>query len=245
MSDLREPTVRLSAFGELTASELAALAGNGGAKREISKGETLWNEGDRLPGIYLLLDGWTASTISFGDGGRQFIKAHMPGDMLGFPDLALENAAETMTALTQASVIHLPLKSLRDLFENHPRIAAMLFLVSQEERVHLIDRLAAVARTSTIARVAAMIIQLHTRVLRSMPNAGDSFYLPLRQNDLADLVGVSTVHINRTLKQLDEMAILKWSRQRITIMNRDALQKCAGLPIRRLSHDQTWLPTSA
>lgn len=235
-------TARLNAFGALEASELADLRAAAGPERVLGAEDTLWREGDRLPGLSLLVEGWAASTMSFGDGRRQMLKIHLAGDVLGMPSLAMTAAAETLVALSPVRVRSLPLYSLGHLFESHPRLAAMLFLVSQEERVHLMDRLASVGRTGATQRLAAVIVHLRDRVERSFPDTGDSFRLPITLEDLADLVGLDTGRTRQALDALREENLAGWSGDRMTILDLDALRRLSDLPARQVVDDPAWLP---
>lgn len=233
---------RFTAFAPLTDSELLRLKTLAGPERQLRRGEFLRHEGDAAPGLYLLRSGWTASSMIVAGGARQIIRVHMPGDMLGLPSLALARAADTLFALSPASVSVVSRRALGQIFEACPRLAALLFLISQEERVTLMDRLASMGRTTTLDRLAALILQLHARILRSDPDAGDTFRAPLTQNDLADLLGVTGIYINRTIQQLRRDGIVSWVGRSVTIHDAAALRALSGLPERDLSDDLSWLP---
>ena len=123
-----------------------------------------------------------------------------------------------------------------------PRIAALLFLISQEERVRLMDRLASIGRTDAISRLAELILQLHARVVCSDPDSGDTFHAPLTQSELADLTGLSKVHVNRTLQQLRKDKIVRWTSRSVTILDGAKLRELAELTPRQLAGDLSWLP---
>lgn len=237
-------TARLSAFGSLEGTELADLSQLAGAERRLERGETLWREGERLPGLFILVDGWMASTTSVGANRQLTVKVHLPGDVLGLPSLAFEAAAETTIALTSVVLRPLALHSFGRLFEAQPRIAAMMFLVSQQERMNLTDRLVSTAVGNVKTRLAALIVQLCERVERSYPNTGDAFHLPLTRPNVADMIGVTVARLTDALKQLRTDDVLGWSRGLLTIIDRAALVETANLPSRQLAQDALWLPTS-
>ncbi|WP_260600081.1 Crp/Fnr family transcriptional regulator [Sphingomonas endolithica] len=237
-------TARLSAFGSLHETELSGLSRLAGAERRLERKETVWREGERLPSLFILLDGWMAST-TLACNKRQFmVKVHLPGDVIGLPSLAFKAAAETTIALTAVTLRPLPLHSLGRLFEAQPRIAAMMFLVSQQERMNLTDRLVSNASKSIEARLAALVIQLCERVERSYPDTGDGFHLPLTRHDLADMVGITVTRLTDALKQLRAAEVLGWSHGLLTIIDREALKAIANLPSRQLAQDALWFPTS-
>lgn len=233
---------RFTAFADLSAKDLGDLLTLAGGRRTLQKGDHVSHEGHASAGLYLLLEGWTASSITFADGSRQLIKVHLPGDMLGLPSLALRHCAESIVALTPIAIGVIPEAALGRLFELNPRLAALLFLISQEERVMLMDRLASLGATSAVRRLAALLLQIHARVLRSDPTATGAFDFPLSQRDVADLNGVSAVHLSRALRQLRAAKLLTWTRYRITMIDVPGLTALAGIAQRELNQNARWLP---
>jgi CRP/FNR family transcriptional regulator len=233
---------RLSAFIKLTPAELLLLQSLGGAHRTLKRGEVLTDEGDDQPRCFVLIEGWTASAIAFPNGKRQIIKVHMPGDMLGTPSLALAQSPESITALTKTVVAPMPLSALGTLFRDAPRLAAILYLISVEERVMLMDRLAALGRSSAKERFASLVLQIHERLQRTSPDLGNVIDLPLSRIDLADLAGITTVHLNRVLHDLADANVLSWKGKTLEIFDFAALRDMSGLPPRHLTSDVGWLP---
>lgn len=241
--DAEAAVSRLSAFGALDPGELAGLSEIAGPERVLSRGDILWREGDRLPGLFLLTDGWIASVREF-ENARLMIKAHMPGDLLGLPSLAFTRAGESAIALSEAIVRPLRLHSFGALFEAHPRVAAMTYMVSQQERMDLTDRMVRLQKGQPIARIAAMFAMLSERVSRAFPDGCEVQRLPLSNADLADLAGVSSAGLAAGLRTLREANILAWSRQRLTIFDAQALIALADLPHRKLAEDPHWMPSA-
>lgn len=236
--------VRLAAFADLSPQDLAALIPMAGKTREFKRGEQLLHEGDESRSLYLLLEGWTASTITLADGARQMLRVQLPGDMIGLPSLSVTQIPDTVTALTAVTASSVPLPALGQLFERSPRLGALLFLVSQHERVILMDHLTALGRVSAPGRLALLLLEFEGRVQSYATAAGDTIDLPLRQEDLADLIGTSHVHLSRIMAGFRRDGIISYNRRSITIRSKDELWKLAGLPKRVPSTDQDWLPRS-
>jgi CRP/FNR family transcriptional regulator len=238
--DEKAATVRFSAFGSLEASDIAALKELATPLRQLRKGEILRHEGEPDPKMYFLMAGWTASSIDVPDGSRLLIKVHMPGDMLGMPGLAMADAPDTITALTPTTISMIETPTMGRLFKSNPRIAALLFLISQEERVALMDRLVSIGRTNAVSRVAAVVARLHRRIVRVTPSITDTFEIPLTQSDLADMTGLTVVHVNRTIQRLRQDKVLAWANQTVNILNFRELERLAGLPARKLRSRPMW-----
>ena len=233
---------RFTAFAPLSDEAMADLMALATGHREVGPGEYIAYEGEAPAGIFLLIAGWTASSIAFANGHRQLVKVHLPGDLLGLPSIALSHAADSIVALTPAVIAPISHAALGRLFERSPRLAALLFMISQEERVMLMDRLASIGSTKAASRLAALLLQVHARVVRAQPGTGDAFDFPLLQSDVADMIGVTAVHLNRTAQALRAAKLLTWKRQRITIHDFPAMIRLAELPRRVVDSDPSWLP---
>lgn len=221
---------------------MAALRQMAGPIELSPAGTVLQTANDLVNDPVLLLNGWALSSVVLDNGGRQIVKVHMPGDLLGLTSLAFTRCADTVTALTDLQVCTVPQAAIGHLFQSNARLAALLFLISLEERVTLTDRLVMLGRAETSQRIAALILHLRERLIRGNPAIGLSFPLPLTQGHIADIVGATTVHVSRVIQDLSANDLIKWSRGKITILDLEALEKFAGLPRRQLVKDPDWLP---
>lgn len=124
------------------------------------------------------------------------------------PSIACELAADTIRAATDAVVEVLLLNVFAQAFHEHPRLAAMLFIWAQEERVHLMYPLSLVGKMKEPQRIATFLLDLYERVFIDGPGSDTGFTLPLTQLELADATGMSTVYANRGLKELRDSGIV-------------------------------------
>lgn len=233
---------RFSGLADLTADEKAALAKLAGEPVFFRRNQVLRHEGDTSPGLYVLFKGWVGSSIRLGDGNRQILKVHMPGDMLGGPSLPLTHAADTLVALTDARIGAVDLKELGAIFARFPRLGLLLFLAAQEERVVLMDRLISVGRLSASQRLAMLLVHLHERLLAIDPKIGPEFELPLSQEQIGDIVSLTAVSVNRALRNLQDDGLIHRTGKIIGMADIAGLRNLASLPTRRLQRNPSWLP---
>lgn len=239
------PLHRLTEFLDLTAPEMDAIIGSAGPPIRVPRGGMLRREGDRVDGIYLLHEGWMGASMLLRDGGRQLVKIHLPGDLLGTPSLCLTTAGETLAALTDSVARLIPLAAFGRLFEEHSRVAACLMLSVQKERLALIDLLASVGRSSAIERCAAMLLDLHDR-LEAIGQLHDaSFDFPLTQEQVGDLLGLTSVHVNRVLRELGQQGCIARTPRRMTLTDVDALRRLSPYGRRRFVRDPGWIPAAS
>ncbi|WP_052761860.1 Crp/Fnr family transcriptional regulator [Aurantiacibacter luteus] len=235
----RKVISRLAGFVDLDPSEVQQLVALAGREYRFERGDIIRSENEH--DLYLLIDGWAASAVIVEDGSRQLITANLPGDILGLPGLAVRDPVDTVIALTDVEVIGISPRQIGEAFAHSPRLAALMFLISQEERSLLMERLALMGQASALTRLSALILRMQERHAQIDRNTDASFFMPLTQRELGELIGVTGVHMNALLKELRERGIAVIKARKLTILDRDELIRIAGVsPWCRSS--PSWLP---
>lgn len=237
----RRVLARLTSFASLDEQEKAVLASLAHSPRQLQRGERIRAQDDAPTYLHLLVDGWAASAVGLPDGSRQLNALCLPGDVLGLPSLALAEPIDEIVALSTVVVLEMPVDSIGRLFAESPRLAALLFLVSQEERALAMERLAQMGQASARARLAALFLRLAERMAQLEDDTSGRFALPLTQRDMGDLIGVSAVHLNATLKWLRGEGVIKLKNRELEILDFELLREIADLPSWRRARP-AWLP---
>lgn len=191
--------------------------------------------------VYLLIEGWALSSIDLEDGTRQISKVHLPGDLMGMPSVSLKETADALTALTPVIVGRIPLDRFARLFITSPRFAMAMFLSAQRERIALMDVLTRIGRTSSLQRIAWLLLDLHERLTEAGLCGPSGFDLKLNQQQIADILGITTVHANRMFGRLQRGGLIQRDRQRIEILDRLALMRMVNWQRRAVASDPGWL----
>lgn len=232
---------RFTSFARLSPQELEWLRSIAGPPKPYRRGMTIRSDGQRAQSLDLLVEGWASSAVLTSDGQRQLISINLPGDLLGLPALAVADSLDAVVALSSLVVREIRIEDLSRIFTEHPRLAALLFLISQEERALAMERLALMGRTGAKARLAALFIRLRERITPPDDSTPDRFHCYLTQQDMADLIGVTTVHLNAVLGELKAAGLVTLHHRQLTILNYPALLDTAGLAPWRLAQPD-WLP---
>jgi CRP/FNR family transcriptional regulator len=241
-ADLKTAALRrLQEFISLDDQELSALENAVSCQRVYRRREPILRQGDRVTHVYLLIDGWVGSHTEVDGGSNQLSKVHLPGDIAGLPNIALVEAASSLIPLTVATVGLIPLKNLARLFETAPRLALTLFVNAQQERVMLMDHLAAVGQTDATQRVCALLMHFHRRLKLLRPDHRDLIDWPLSQEHMAQGAGLTSVHVNRTLRELTRKGLIERVGKSIRLLDVDAVSELAAFPDRRFVHEPSWL----
>jgi CRP/FNR family transcriptional regulator len=236
---------RLGGIIELTATEIEALTRLEERERTLRRNAPLLRENDRLGELFVLRSGMMMSCAILDNGSRQILRFLFPGDIIGAAALAYRHAPETVVALSESVVSPFDRSLLTQLTTEHPRLAAAMLALDQIERVMLTDRLAGLGRTSAKARVASILLEVRDRTQHLSARGGDAaFVLGLTQEEIGDATGLTAVHVNRMMRQLEEEGLIGREGGRVTLTNEAALRRAANYVDRTAGLDLGWLPPS-
>lgn len=234
----------LSELVELTSGERATLDKLESRQRQVRRGAVLQRENEPCGEMFILRKGLMMSYVLLDDGSRQILRFLFPGDMLGMSSAIYREAPETLAALSDCVVAPFDRTALADIMIAHPRLSAMIMVHAQIERVALTDRLAALGRTSAKARVAALLLELRNRLRVSDKSIANAFALGLTQEEVGDATGLTAVHVNRMLRQLEEDGLIAREAGKVTIVDERALARAANYVNRYEGLDLSWLPAA-
>jgi CRP-like cAMP-binding protein len=152
----------------------------------------------------------------------------LPGDLIGLPACVFENAVNAARSLTEVVVAAVPYQTLYDLFAKFRRIAVALFWMSAREAAISEEHLVNVGRRSAYERLANLILELLVR-LRDVGLANRlSYSLPLTQELIADVLGLSGPHVSRLLRLLREEGLITIDGHRLTVIDLESLTQFAS-----------------
>lgn len=234
---------RLKKHMALTPGEEKALERLEENPRQVRKGQIIQREKDVVTELFVVSSGRMMSYVILPDGQRQILRIHFPGDFIGAASTAYSKAPESLAALTDGVLCPFDKHALRRLIEEHPRVAALMFVISQTERVALTDRLTSLGRASAKARLAAFLLDIIDRLRMANDGITNSFELRLTQEEIGDAVGLTSVHVNRMIRQLETEGLIARANGTITLLDEKRLQEIGHYTNRYDDLDTDWLPT--
>ena len=232
----------LSELIELTEVERRALEKLEERQRPVRRGAVLQRENEASGELFILRKGLMMSYVLLADGSRQILRFLFPGDMLCVSAAIYHESPETLAALSDCVVSPFDRATFSNMMVAHPRLAAMVLVYSQIERVALTDRLAALGRTSAKARVAALLLELRNRLRGTDKSVANVFALGLTQEEIGDATGLTAVHVNRMLRQLENEKMIAREAGRVTLLDERALSRAANYVNRYEGLSLNWLP---
>lgn len=208
---------RLTARLDVSQEEVAALLAVPHQERRLSAGASVVKEGERTNACLIVLSGYAHRHRFSAKGLRHIISIHGAGDILNLPSPQSGPSEDCVQALTPLRVAAIPLESMLALRRAYPAIADGLWAEAETELSIARGWIANMGRRDAKGRIAHIICEI---VARSCPDGGFDgcvVTLPLSQADLADATGMTTVHVNRTLRALEQEAMILRERRRVTI----------------------------
>ena len=236
---------RLGEFVPLSGKEQAALLQLEERQRLLRRGATFVREHDRSTELFIVKSGMMMSFVILDDGSRQILRFMFPGDMVALPALAYASASETVTALSDSVVCPFDRSMLARIAADQPRLFLAIVALDQAERVMLTDRLAGLGRTSAKARVASVLLHVRNRMRRLDLTLDNSFVPGLTQEEIGDATGLTAVHVNRMLRQLEDERLIARDSGRYTLLDEEKLTREANYVDRLTALDLSWLPAPA
>lgn len=224
---------RLNEFAELDADEISRFHAIPSEEFTIAHNRIIRREGDPVDCVYLLTRGWVISCVGAARGRRQIVKIHLPGDMMGAPSVVLSEAAETLESVGVCTYRRIDLADFGRLILEAPRIGARLFLSTQQERVILMDRIAAIGAASADRRLAALLLHLYDRLCLLDPAQTPVLHIPLTQVILGEATGLTSIHVNRTLRKLQADGLIAGTTRAIELRDIPGLRKLSGIQKRQ------------
>ncbi|MCB5189548.1 Crp/Fnr family transcriptional regulator [Methylobacillus arboreus] len=190
-------------------------------------GRILVKEGASSAQLYTLLDGWAYRYRTLKNGNRQILNFLLPGDLIGLQQNLLDNSDSSVQSLTPVTLCELDKNRLWSLYEHYPALAYdITWLCAQEERV-VDDNLVNVGARSGLEKIAMLLLHLYKRYKSIYPTPGKSIPFPLTQQEIADSLGLSLAHTNKTLRKLEKLGLHSIGNNMLTIYDEKMLASLA------------------
>ncbi len=225
------PLRRQRLFHPFTPEELAFMLRFREGEVHVARGEIVLQQGEGSPYLFTALSGQATRSILLPDGRRQVVSFVFPGDFIGLQAGVTGEMRHTVEAASPMVLCRFDRARLWEVFRDHPaRAYDLTWLAAMEEHI-LGETIATLGQRTATERVAWALVKIWRRLTAVGLRQDDTVPLPFRQHDLADALGLSLVHTNRTLMRFRGMELLTWSGGRLSLSDHAALSAIAGLPM--------------
>ncbi|MDE2462939.1 MAG: Crp/Fnr family transcriptional regulator [Alphaproteobacteria bacterium] len=219
-----------SAYASLPQTEAEALRTLIGRLTPFAAGSEILSAGALLDTPWLVASGWVCRATRLPDGRRQILDFYLPGDLVAFSSRPGAKAAAAYISLTRSECAPAGdlLRNIQDANPRWPVLAEICRTQEQQIEIRVLQQIVRNGRQTAYERVGHLLLEFYGRLRLSGLAPEGSFTLPLTQEILAEAVGLSTVHMNRTMQHLRRDKVIRTEDGLVTILNTPALLSIAG-----------------
>ncbi len=178
--------------------------------------------------VFVMKEGMAIRYRNLPDGSRQIMTFLNPGDLCDAHVFLLKTMDHSLATITPVRIAPISRENILDLFVRRPRISAALWWSSLQEESMLRERIVSLGRRDARGRIAYLLCELLWRHAAIGLTNGDVFRLPLTQMELGDTLGLTPVHVNRTLKDFREQKLIATDQKMLNLLDVEGLQNIAG-----------------
>jgi CRP-like cAMP-binding protein len=219
--------MKLRARHDVSVEEEQVLRACVSEVRDVPDNKTIIHANEELTTCTLLLEGMLARYKDLRDGQRQVTELHVPGDFADLHSFTLKRLDHSIGTLTSSKIALVPHERLRAVTEMYPHLTRLLwFSTNLDASIHREWELS-LGRRSALSRTAQLFCELYHRLDIVGLTEGQSYDLPLTQTDLSECLGLTAVHVNRTLREMREAGLVEFRGRRVVIADLKGLKAVA------------------
>jgi CRP-like cAMP-binding protein len=196
----------------------------------------LVTEGEEFKYTYIIKEGWAYHYKLLANGRQQNLNFALCGDFIGLYATVFKKSEDSVKALTDMTVCKIAPERIIGLFSNAPRLAATICWVAARDGAILGEHITRIGRRTAYDRTGHLLLELLRRVEAVSLVQSNAFEFPVTQEILADMLGLTAVHMNRTIRALKDDGMITLDGKRIIIHKRAELRAAVGFDPSYLQH---------
>jgi len=230
---------RLNTVSGLDDADIAAIRALPINVRHWDAGRTIVSDGERPTDCCLVIEGFCVRAKTILDGQRQILSIHIPGEIPDLQSLHLHRMDHDLIAVAPSTLGFISHTSMRALTRTNPNIAEVLWRDTLIDSAIFREWIVNVGQRPAASRLAHTVVELRRRLAVIGREAGDTFEMPLTQEQISEALGITPVHANRIIRQLRDDGIVDISRGRVTVLDEAKLADLAQFDDRYLHQSPT------
>ncbi len=196
-------------------------------------------EDDRIEHCCVLLEGIAIRHKVTNGGNRQIVSIQIPGDFVDLQNSLLDIADHSVQTLTKAHVALIPVTAIETLIAQRPAVGRALWRDTLIDAAIFREWIVNIGRRDASSRIAHLLCELALRLDLAGMAKDHCYKMPLTQEQLADAVGLTPIHVNRTLRDLERQQLIKREKRTICIVDWPALAELGDFNDRYLHPNLT------
>ncbi len=197
--------------------------------RSYDAGAELYGQDRPCPSYFVIADGWVALSTASDDGVRQIVDFALPGGLLGIHPNLKGVARHAAICLTNTKALAMPRARFDAAMAGDATLMDHVLHISACQTARAYDHIQNITQRSSRGRVAHLLIELFFRIKHRFPTEpGETLEMPLTLVNIGDALGLTSVHVSRTLTELHTSGILQLSRRHLVVLDPKAWMDMAG-----------------
>ena len=204
---------------ELSAEERAALEAALSPPFKIGARKIVMRRGEAVRQSTMLVSGFMCRYMDARDGYRQLVSVQVPGDFVDLHGYPLQRLDHDLATLSECVVATVPHDKLTQLTEAYPHLARLMWFSTLLDAAMHREWIFRLGRLEAVGRLAHFLCETHARLAAVGRVDGGRFDFPLTQQDLGEACGLTSVHINRTVRRLREAGLAEIVNREVRILD--------------------------
>ncbi len=218
----------LSLHDSLTEESLHALENMRTSTLALRKNQTVHSLCKGRAKLFLVKKGWVSVSHPFKNKSSDICNVFMPGDIVGLREIFFDNHDITLMALKNCHIEEVSVNRLHHLYKTRPDIKkAVISYIMVNDNVAL-ERLRSCTHHRAEERVAHYLLEIYSRCKLKGLASSNEFPFLVTQETIGELLGITSVHVSRCMTALEQKKMIRKSRNKIKLLELDALVECAG-----------------
>lgn len=230
--------VTLERRDELSLEEKAVVETLPWRVRTFEAGEEIVRQNSRPAESCLMLEGLAACARSSADGARQITALYIPGNFVDLHCFLLKRIDHSVIAVAKCRAGFVSHEALKPITERFAHLTRLLWTIAEVDGAIQRNWIFQLGRRKAVQRLAHLVCEMFRRLEVVGLTSGQSFLFPVNQAEIGDMLGLSTVHINRSLQDLRARNLVSWDRPVVTIKDWPGLARFAEFDPTYLSFDR-------
>lgn len=230
--------LKLRARDDVGPEEEEAIRGLVSHTIDLPADEVFIHAGRELNESTLLLDGWMARAKDLQSGQRQLAELQVGGDFVDLHGFVLKRLDHDILTLSRCRIAVVPHDRLKALTERYPHLTRLYWFMTNVDAAIQREWTLSLGRRTAISRLAQLFCELRVRLGIVGLADNDSYDFPLTQVEVGECLGLTSVHVNRTLQELRRRGIVELESRQVRILDLPALESIAEFDNRYLYLDK-------
>jgi len=208
-----------------SAEVMAILSPLATEERQYDARSIIWHTGDHIPEILLIKEGWAFRYNLLFDGRRQIFSVFTASDLVSPRLVVAPQVSYSLQTLTKMRALVIDRERMREALNTDEKVSDIFSQLWYSQDLYYDKRMIELGRLNAVEKICAFLIRLIEKLDSLGLGKNGTYEVPITREVISDLLGLTSVHVSRTMKQLENAGAVEWTRRSLKILSIEAIQK--------------------